>query len=290
MDTIGNHKIWTFSSRGKIESQTCGAIRKGTALRVTSYMDLATRVAELQFRNRDSVLMFRGQAGDYKNRSGYTSLKPTLLRGSASNKNPSESALDRRFETLIKAEQALITEYEMRSLLGRQRLERQRILRWAILQHYEICPTPLLDVTQSLRIAASFASLGDGPEAHIFVLGIPNISGAITASAEAGLQAVRLASVCPPTAVRPHIQEGYLLGEYPECASAGQKLLYSHAEMDFGRRLIAKFRFETDSFWEKSGRFPQVVKNALYPSSSNDPMCELAEAVKEVIAGAASAK
>lgn len=284
MDTIGNHKIWTFSSRGKVESQTCGAIRKGIALRVTSYMDLATRVAELQFRNRDSVLMFRGQAGDYKNRSGYTSLKPTLLRGSASNKNPSESALDRRFETLIEAEQALITEYERRSLLGRQRLERQRILRWAILQHYEICPTPLLDVTQSLRIAASFASLGDGPEAHIFVLGIPNISGAITASAEAGLQAVRLASVCPPTAVRPHIQEGYLLGEYPECASAGQKLLYSHAEMDFGRRLIAKFSFETDSFWEKSGRFPQVVKAALYPSSSNDPMCELAETVKAAIA------
>ena len=45
------------------------------------------------------------------------------------------------------------------------------------------------------------------------MLGVPNLSGAITASAEAGLQIVRLSSVCPPSAVRPHIQEGYLLGD-----------------------------------------------------------------------------
>ncbi len=246
-------------------------------------MDLATKVAELQFRNRDFVLMFRGQSGDYKNRLRYTSLKPTLLRGSQSNVVPTHTVIDKRFAKLIVAEQALIEEYEERQLLGRERLARQRILRWAILQHYEICKTPLLDVTQSLRIAASFASLDAEGEAYVFVLGIPSISGAITASAEAGLQIVRLASVCPPSAVRPHIQEGYLLGEYPECASAEQKLLYSHAEMDFGRRLIAKFSFDPVRFWQKSGRFPQVVRSALYPSASHDPMCALAEAVKKAI-------
>src|SRR5258706_8270901 len=221
-------------------------------------MDLATKVAELQFRNRDFVLMFRGQAGDYKNRLRYTSIKPSLLRGAKPSSVPSDTELDRRFTRLVAAEQALVVEYERRGLFGRERLARQRILRWAILQHYEICDTPLLDVTQSLRIAASFASLSGERDAYVFVLGIPNVSGAITASAEAGLQTVRLASVCPPSAVRPHIQEGYLIGEYPEFASAEQKLLYSHAEMDFGRRLIAKFRFEPESFWQKSGRFPQV--------------------------------
>jgi hypothetical protein len=285
MDVIGSQKIWTFSPSGEPESVTCGAIRKAAAHRVQNYMDLATKVAELQFRNRDFVLMFRGQAGDYKNKSGYTSLKPTLLRAGASTRIPTTQTLDRRFEQLIAAEKALISEYRDRGLLGRQRLARQRVLRWAILQHYEICKTPLLDVTQSLRIAASFGSLDRPSEAFLFVLGIPNISGAITASAEAGLQTVRLASVCPPSAVRPHIQEGFLLGEYPECADAEQKMLYSHAEMDFGRRLIAKFSFEPDSFWGTSGRFPQVVRSALYPSAQNDPMCALAEAVKSAIDG-----
>lgn len=284
MDIIGNQKIWTFSeSSQSITGLTCSAIRKGPAHPVRNYVDLATKVAELQFRNRDFVLMFRGQSGDFKNGSGYTSLKPTLLRASSSNRVPTEATLNTRFNKLIAAEKALVVEYERAGLLGRERLERQRILRWAILQHYEVCPTPLLDVSQSLRVAASFASHHAQREAFVFVLGIPNISGAITASAEAGIQIVRLASVCPPTAVRPHLQEGYLLAEYPDCASAEQKLLYSHAEMDFGRRLIAKFRFEPDKFWEKSGHFPKVGESALYPRSSLDAMCALAEKVGAAI-------
>jgi hypothetical protein len=283
METIGSQKIWTFPGRSTaIEPLTCSAIRE-PAHKVGTYMELATKVAELQFRNRDFVLMFRGQSGDHRNRSNYTSLKATLLRAMTSNKIPTESELDRRFAKLIEAERALVAEYDQRKLLGRDRLRRQRILRWAILQHYEVCPTPLLDVTQSLRIAASFASHNANGEAFVFVLGIPHVSGAITASAEAGLQIVRLASVCPPSAVRPHIQEGYLLGEYPDCADAEQKLHYSHAEMDFGRRLIAKFRFEPARFWDKSGNFPMVGEAALYPRSSQDPMFELATAVKAAI-------
>jgi FRG domain len=285
VEIIGSQRILTFSEGSDdVSALSCSAIRKNGAYRVQSFMDLATKVAELQFRNRDFVLMFRGQRGDYRNRLGYTSLRSSLMRAATSTKVPKDSNIQRRFEKLVEAEQALVTEYRKQALLGQERLDRQRILRWAILQHYEICETPLLDVTQSLRIAASFASDKAEREAYVFVLGIPHISGAITASAEAGLQVVRLASVCPPTAVRPHIQEGYLLGEYPDFSSAEQKLLYSHAEMDFARRLIAKFRFEPDSFWDKSGNFPQVGEKALYPRDTQDPMCALAETVKSAIA------
>jgi hypothetical protein len=107
------------------------------------------------------------------------------------------------------------------------------------------------------------------------VLGVPNLSGAITASAEAGLQIVRLSSVCPPTALRPHIQEGYLLGEYPEMAGYDQKQHYPHFEIDFGRRLIAKFRFNLKSFW-KNDAFPKVKRPALYPNQ-NDPLFQLTQ-------------
>lgn len=284
MEIIGSQKIWTFSAAsGGIKPLTCGAIRKEPAFFVRTYMELATKVAELQFLNRDFVLMFRGQAGDYKNKSGYTSLKPSLLRAGVSNKVPKDSTISARFDKLVEAEKALVAEYEARKYIGRDRLKRQRILRWAILQHYEICDTPLLDVTQSLRIAASFATHHANGEAFIFVLGIPHISGAITASAEAGIQIVRLASVCPPAAVRPHIQEGYLLGEYPEFASAEQKLLYEHAEMDFGRKVVAKFRFTPETFWKKSGPFPQIGKQALYPPATEDPLSGLANAVKAAI-------
>ena len=284
MEIIGSQKIWTFASTAtEAKALSCSAIRMNAAHRVRNYMDLATKVAELQFRNRDFVLMFRGQKEDYKNRSGYTSLKASLLRANSSTDRPTEQVLNTRFDKLVAAERALVEEYERRSLLGRERLGRQRILRWAILQHYEICKTPLLDVTQSLRIAASFASHNAEDDAFIFVLGVPYINGAVTASAEAGLQIVRLASVCPPTAVRPHIQEGYLLAEYPDCANVEQKLLYSYAEMDFGRRLIAKFCFKPSLFWDQNGPFPQISEKALYPRALHDPMCSLAEDVKSAI-------
>lgn len=285
MDTLGQQELWSFFDDRK-EAQKVDAgttVRKAEGHRVTSFLELATKIAELQFRNREHVLMFRGQGSDHRNSKKNTTLKPSLFRPNPGRSFlPNSGTLTKRFETLKSAERELVREYESAQMLGLDRLKRHRILRWAILQHYEVCPTPLLDVTHSLRIAASFASQDAIEEVFLFVLAVPNISGAITASAEAGLQIVRLASVCPPAAVRPHIQEGYLLGEYPEMTDFGQKELYGHYEIDFGRRLLAKFRFDPTSFW-KSDAFPQVVKKALYPPRSRDPVFDLAERVKAMI-------
>jgi hypothetical protein len=242
---------------------------------------LATKVAELHFRNRDFVLLFRGQGDDYQNVKGQTTLKPTIFRPLKKG-IPKERVLRQRFDLLKKAEAKLTDEYEAQGLLGADRLKRQRILRWSILQHYEVCKTPLLDVTSSLRIAASFASYGNKDQGFIFVLGVPNLSGAVTASSEAGLQIVRLASACPPAALRPHIQEGYLLGEYPEMADFDQKAHYGSFEIDFGRRLVAKFKFDTKNFW-KNDTFPKVNDKALYPSFKQDPLFELTLAIKNSI-------
>jgi len=109
-----------------------------------------------------------------------------------------------------------------------------------------------------------------------------NVSGAITASSEANLQIVRLSSACPPEAVRPHLQEGYLLGEYPEIADFEQNAHYSHYEMDFGRRLIAKFRFDPATLW-KSPNFPKATDEALYPKEHRDPLLAVAQAVKALL-------
>lgn len=285
MEIIGQQKIWTFRPGGtQAVEATCASVRKSKGILVNDYMELATKIAELQFNNRDFVLLFRGQRGDFRSSANMTSIKPNIFRGSAADKVPSTIALRARFRKLAQAEEALVERYETNSEADERRMKRQQILRWSILQHYEICKTPLVDVTHSLRIAASFASDGATGEAHIFVLGVPHISGAVTASAEAGLQIVRLASVCPPVAVRPHIQEGYLLGEYPDVASIGQKAHYANYEFDFGRRLIAKFRFEPDEFWERSGSFPQVPRKALYPNAKSDPFCMVADAIKSDIA------
>ncbi|MBP8963664.1 MAG: hypothetical protein KBG39_12045 [Opitutaceae bacterium] len=255
METIGRAALWSFIG-AEARPATNTEIRKHAGCRVETFLDLARKVAELQYRNRDHVLLFRGQNADFLNKEGNTTLKPSLFRPLAGHGiNPDSALLARRFATLARAEQEL-------------------------LRRYEVCPTPLLDVTHSLRIAASFASIGATDEAFLFVVGVPNLSGAVTASAESGLQILRLSSVCPPTAVRPHIQEGYLLGEYPEMGDCEQKDNYQHYEIDFGRRLVAKFTFDPARFWKGEKAFPKVPVEALYPNAG-DPIHTLAQAVKD---------
>lgn len=284
METIGQSELWSFfDEKNKIRKVTNDQVRKASGHEVRSYMELATKVAELQFENWNHVLLFRGQNSDFKNLDDNTSLKPTLFRGDPKRLKGQtwETLFRERFEKLRKAEKELIDHFSLSGKGSAKYLRKYRILRWALLQHYDVCDTPLLDVTHSLRIASSFASIRAVERAYIFVLGVPNLSGAITASAEGGLQIVRLASVCPPTAVRPHIQEGYLLGEYPETAGLDQKRRIESHEIDFGRRLIAKFWFNPLTFWKKDS-FSMVTEGDLYPNKL-DPIFKLAEAVKKSI-------
>lgn len=284
METIGSTTFWSFlEGRETATKSSNSVVRADAGNFVSSFVELARRIAELQYRNRYHVLFFRGQNKDYPNRDGNSTLKPELFRPrKGTDINPSPETLGDRFGRLRDAERELVRLYPNRFKLGVTRLQRHRVLRWSILQHYRMCATPLLDVTHSLRIAASFASLGATHSAYVFAVGVPNLDGGVTASSEAGLQTIRLSSVCPPTAMRPHIQEGYLLGEYPEMADFEQKANYKHHEIDFGRRLVAKFRFNPGTFWEANSPFPQVSEAALFPND-DDPMFELAQEMERII-------
>ncbi|WP_179217810.1 FRG domain-containing protein [Paracoccus seriniphilus] len=243
--------------------QTNDQIRKSKPTPVQNYLDLANKIAEVQYLNPEHVLVFRGQSADHTDENHMTSIRPGIFRGHDS--TVTRSPIAARFEKLKRAEKLLIEKWLDAPIAGNEKIRKYRILRWSILQHYEICETPLLDVTYSLRVAASFASLHDDSHGYVFALGVPNISGTVTTDMEAGLQTVRLSSVCPPQARRPHIQEGYLLGEYPDISVYAEKQNYSSFEVDFGRRLLAKFEFVKKAFWNRN-TFPQISQQALYPN------------------------
>lgn len=281
METIGSRTLWSYSSKHTDGGRaTCQAVREYSGKHAESYLDLARMVSELQYRNPDHVLMFRGQSSDHKDAKGRTTLPPSIFRGRLID-HPS-GGMPGQFDRLRRAEHALVKAYSDAGFNRPDRLKKYRILRWAILQHYEIVPTPLLDLTHSLRIAVSFAAQADLESAYIFALAVPQVSGAITASAEEGLQMIRLASVCPPEAVRPHIQEGYLLGEYPELGDYEQKTLYPRYEIDCAHRLIAKFFFTPEMF-QKDGNFPIIPPQALYPDEQSDPLRRMSEQIKQVL-------
>ena len=121
--------------------------------------------------------------------------------------------------------------------------------------------TPLIDFTHSPRVACSFALRGkDEGQAYVFVFGLPYVTNRISFNSEQDTVIVRLLSICPPMALRPYFQEGYLVATTDVAADYEDK-----NELDFNRRLIAKFSIPTtDNFWGAGLR--GLSEDELYPT------------------------
>ena len=284
MDTIRSRKIVSLlENDSEFRSATNHQIRSDHGALVENYPDLVEKVAQLSFYNPEHVLFFRGQTTEYSNSRGNASIKPSIFRSATGTRPPDSFELARRYEILARADQILADEFSRSRFLGRQRIVRHRLLRWAILQHYELCGTPLVDVTHSLRVAASFAT-NDAADTDpvVYVLAVPSISGSVSASSEQGIQTIRLSSICPPEARRPYFQEGYLLAEYPDLASIHEKEKYRPHEIDFGRRVIAKFRLPRIDFWSRD--YTAIPNEALYPNE-RDPLVNFSEKIRSQLTG-----
>jgi hypothetical protein len=255
----------TFLESETVREASLEEVRKGEGLYVRSYAELVEHVAELSFNNPEYLLFFRGQSVDYRIDS-LTTIHTALFRSYKPDGRLNTLEIKNRFSLLENAEEAIAERFNLPEKFNqtvRERIQKYSILRWALLQHYGVCLTPLLDITHSLRVACSFAFQEGGGEPFIFVLGLPQISGSITTSSEHGIQVLRLLSICPPIALRPHYQEGYLVGEFPTI-SFQQKAHYDRAELDMANRLVCKFRLaKHEKFWSSS--FGEIPREALFP-------------------------
>jgi hypothetical protein len=262
MKPIGNGQILSFlGGAPTVKKVTNYQIRSNRGPEVTNFPDLVEKVAQLSFYNPDQVLLFRGQSQEYLSTRSNTSIKPWIFRPQRGLRvSPGGGIIDSRYRRLREAEKQIVAAYQNRDLLGKTRVTRSRLLQWAILQHYEVCATPLLDVTHSLRVAASFALRDNGPDPVVYALAVPSLAGTITVCPEQEIQILRLTSICPPNAPRPYFQEGYLLGGYPDLTSYEEKRNYKPYEVDFGARVIAKFHLLPDDFWPSRTTPPSLVQ------------------------------
>lgn len=237
---------------------------------VSNYQELVHAVARISQWHRKYSLFFRGQTSDYmkenlKRKSNQSTLRPTLFRPKPGRKNLSSRYRIYRQEILEKCCKLLIDQFKDKDFEGATEIVRYKELQWALLQHYEVCPTPLVDVTLSLRVAASVASESKnkrGEEAYVYVLGLPHPNGSITYAVDEDLMIMKLQSICPPEASRPHFQEGYLVGAFPP-SNVGY-------DYELRRRLVAKFRLNLTKFWSKE--YSAIPDAALMPK--NDQMLD----------------
>jgi len=230
-------------------------VLKSFPKRVDTYDELVKDVAQILHHNRNYVLFYRGQSNDYKNIDGKSTIMPRIYR-----KKPTESKLmlKQRFDILQQKTDELKREFRNSTIkyAGTLILNKYPEIAWSLLQHYEVCDTPILDLTHSLHVACSFAfDRNTRATGIIYVLGMPWQTDAIGYNTYEELVNLRLLSVCPPQAQRPFFQEGYLAGPFPNYQLDKPSRV---DQFDFARRLIAKFEIPIDdSFWGTGfGRIP----------------------------------
>lgn len=250
-------KIYCHLSRQDGEKYLNKDIRGSQALEVNTFSELVKEIAYISYRNPEYALFFRAQSADHKDKKGHSTIFPSIYRLKSTGAD-SQKKIQHRFAILRRAEEKLLSSFSKNDFLGISKLTKYREMRWAILQHYEVCQTPLLDVTHSLRVACSFALHKTSQDPYVFILGLPHPNGSISFYVEQELLNVRLLSICPPKALRPYFQEGYLVGSFPS-----QEDTIKH-QYDFARRLVAKFRLSRDTFVDEN--FRPIPPSTLFPA------------------------
>lgn len=241
---------------------------RSNSIKIPTFHDLIMEIAELSYKNPDVMLFYRGQNSNYIKKK-YSTLYPTIYRPN------NEKDIKFEFEILENSSNELLQELEKNDNVDGEELKdikKIKMLQYSILQHYEVCKTPLLDVTQSLKVACSFAILDNkNNTGYIYVLGLPYITGRISVDSEDYITNVRLLSISCSSSKRPFFQEGYLVQTEFVSDTNIEK-----GELDFNRRIVAIYEFKNNKkFW---GSENPISKDDLYPSE--DTMKNICERIK----------
>lgn len=240
MKVLGN--IYSHNSPKNRKRQNAREISQSVPLAAKSYGELIETIAEIAYHNQDCLPLYRGQKEDYQTGKGKSQ---SALFGILNRLEGSSHAIGTQ-----KAEQKKVLDAATKTFvpfIKKSRYKKDIIqtnftytdeLVWAVFQHYGFLPTPLLDLTQSIHVAASFAALNNQTnKAYVYMLGFDSINANISYSWHERYQLIRLSSIMPKIARRPLYQEGYLLGDFPS------KRSFQGNRTNFAVRLMAKFVF-----------------------------------------------
>lgn len=246
-------------------TSTWHGVAADEGLTVSTFDELQDAIAWLGYHNPRYDLFLRGQSSDFRNAGSKlheSLLAPSILRPSSGKKGISPKVLSDRMAALAHYARYIAT---IRKRDGIRALKRHPVAVWALLQHYGVARTPLLDVTRSVRVAATFAVPGkDDVDGYVFAFGLPHPTGNITFDYANETVLLNLRNLMPPDAKRPHYQEGYLIGSLSECEMTIR-------ERNVAKRLLGKFRIPKDrkaTFFMADN--PGLPNEILFPE--NDPV------------------
>jgi len=256
----GNRKEWDSNNASVYK------IRCSDGFPVRTFKQLVDEVAHVTLNNKNFEMYYRGQIFDFKDSTVFrrrkeipkTIIYPSICRP-AKRENGSYKAsinatqIRKRYEDL----------YDLIEMAN-ESVWKSNEYYFSLFQHYDILPTPLIDITQSLRVAASF-SLRNSDSGYLYVFGLPYPYQSISYFNDLGIVLIKLQNVCPVEARRPRYQEGYLVGNFPI-------LPKKDAGDNLAQRLVAKFYIDNKygEFWDED--FRPMPEEVLFPE---DDKCEL---------------
>jgi hypothetical protein len=239
---------------------TVNKIRASEGYRVLTFRQLIEEVALVTISNRNFEMFYRGQEKDYKNnqavyyknRNPKSTVYPRICRP--------EKKADGNLKYSIKRRQIIKRYNELAKFIEFIKGKRGAFYdeyHYSLLQHYEILPTPFIDITQSLRAAATFA-LRKSESGYLYVFGLPYPNQSISYYSDLGIVLIKLQNIVQQDALRPRYQEGFLVGKYPIRPTK------SNSD-DLANRMIAKFLLDNTSgtFWDEF--FQPIPEEVLYP-------------------------
>jgi len=217
-------------------------------MQVNTYSEMADMVSKLAWFNRQYVLFFRGQGEEYNVGSRFPTVYPTYFRKYILKAMSFEDLM----YTLSNKQDELKEKNHNRQprFHGASSVFESLHVRWALLQHYNICDTPLVDITQSLHVAASFALQKESKDTVktgiVYVFALPWPSRHYHRNKEEDIFLVRLAGVTPPQAKRPYRQEAYTVMSRDVDFKKRDNL----ERYDLAKRLVCKFEInDSKDFW-----------------------------------------
>ncbi|WZL88752.1 FRG domain-containing protein [Salinimicrobium sp. 3283s] len=268
--------VYTFNSdpfkngfKGKTEKEwnrfgaSVNRIRASEGYKVDSFKELIDEVAVVTINNKAFEMFYRGQSKDYLNNQAiiYSDRKkksiiyPAICRPEKKSDGTlkysiRKKAIKERYKKL----------YDLINFINRKRKTRLPDEYYmSLFQHYEISSTPLIDITQSLRVAATFALQKENC-GYLYVFGLPFPNQSISYFTDLGIILLKLQNIVSVEAIRPRYQEGYLVGKFPfsETKTVGD---------DLSNRMVAKFKLDNTNgkFWDKY--FQPMPNEILFPEN-----------------------
>lgn len=270
-------KALLSTTSSKRDDSDVASVARDAGHAVHSFNELQDAVARVSYYNAQHDIFLRGQRSDHRDAKGHSSLIATLFRATGRDAvHTVKSNIDKLTEVSSRLKEIA------RGRPGFKAVQTTEYVQWALLQHYELCPTPVLDMTRSTRVAASFATWptksADPPsDRFVYVLGMPHPHGSLTVAYNENIALLNLRNLTPPQARRPHWQEGYLACSFPASThwdryDADKKTgLDLPGRHNFARRLLAKLRIPAGSlakFWDDAN--PRLPNELLMPA--DDPV------------------